>query len=339
MPSYDAPHTEKLGEPLSLQCGLVSAQQLVDAGVSLSLASERVQVGRWQRPHRGVYATFSGPLGRTATIWAALLRCGPTAVASHETAAELDGLCGMEDERVHVTVEVTHRVYGEPEGIRVHYAHRLPRTRHPTKSLPRTRLDETVLDLIDTSRSARAAARWILDAIQRRLTEPSRLAAALALRKKIKWRAMTESMLLDTSKGAHSMLEVEHLRRVERAHSLPTGTRQRRVAGGRVIWIDVDYLKYTTRAELDGRVGHGGDGAFRDRRRDNRGVLGRNATLRYGHAEVFGCHAKSPPSRRSSCKIEAGQVNRGDAVRTAASRRPCMPSAPSVTPPSRLHFP
>ena len=298
MASFDAPAIPELAELLETQHGLISAAQLVNVGVPLTLARERVRANRWQRPHRGVYAAFSGPLDRAATIWAALLRCGPTAVASHQTAAELDGLCDLEDERVHVTVAVTHRVYGRPDGIRVHYAHRLSQTRHPTKSPPRTRLDETVLDLVDVSRSARDAARWVVASIQRRMTEPRRLAVALARRKKIKWRAMTESMLLDVAKGARSMLEVEHLRRVERAHGLPTGHRQRRVAGSRVVWIDVDYDNYMTRVELDGRVGHEGEGAFRDRTRDNRGVVGRRATLRYGHAEVFG----------SPCEVAAEQA-------------------------------
>jgi hypothetical protein len=298
MPSFDSPDGEQLNQLLEQQHGMISAGQLTAAGVARSYAHERVLARRWQRPHYGVYAAFSGPLSRTATIWAALLRCGPTAVASHQTAAELDGLSELEDERVHVTVAVTHRVYGRPSGIRVHYAHRLPRTRHPAKSPPRTRLDETVLDLVDSARSPREAARWIVAAIQRRLTDPSHVAVALALRKKIKWRAMAESMLLDASDGAHSMLEVEHLRRVERAHRLPTGTRQRRIAGRRVIWIDVDYVEYATRVELDGRVGHQEDGAFRDRRRDNDGVVGGQATLRYGHPEVFG----------SPCDIAAEQA-------------------------------
>lgn len=233
-----------------------------------------------------------------ATIWAALLRCGDTAAVSHQTAAELDGLTDEVEDVVHVTVEVTHRVYGHPHGIRVHYAHRLPQSRHPAKSPPRTRIEDTVLDLVDVADSARRAVSWILPAIQRRPTTPERLATALAQRKKIRWRTMTEAILLDATHGAHSMLELQHLRRVERAHALPTGTRQRRHSHGRVIWIDVDHEEYTTRVELDGRVGHLGDGAFRDRRRDNRGVVERNATLRYGHAEVFG----------SPCAVAAEQA-------------------------------
>lgn len=319
MAAFDIPAVliqAELEELLERQAGVLSTEQLEQFGISDEFARARVRAGRWQRPQRRVYATFSGPLTRLATIWAALLRCGRDAMVSHETAAELDGVCDQIDERVHVTVLARRRVRGKLNGVRVHYAHRLPHIRHPLKSPPRPRLEETVLDLIDTSRSARTAAGWIVNAIQRRCTEPSRLAAALAGRKKIKWRAMAEAMLLDVAKGARSLLEAEHLRRVERAHGLRPGHRQRRVAGSRVIWIDVDYVEYTTRVELDGRVGHQGEGAFRDRRRDNRGVVDRRATLRYGHAEVFG----------SPCEVAAEQAvvlqDRG----WQETPRPCGPS-------------
>lgn len=267
---------------------MVTARQLEDAGVPLAAAWERVRTGRWQRPHRGVYALFSGVHDRGAAIWAAILRCGDGAVASHQTAAELDGLCEQASDLIHVTVSADRRVRGDIDGVRVHYAHRLPATRHPARLPPRTRLEETVLDLLDVARTAREGTDWILRSIRQRKTTVERLAAALARRKKIKWRQMAEAMLVDVAEGAHSMLEVQHLRRVERAHKLPRGVRQRRVAGARVIWIDVDYDNFATRVELDGRVGHQGEGAFRDRRRDNHGAVGGRWTLRYGYGEVFG---------------------------------------------------
>lgn len=289
MGRFDLPDNPALRDLAYRQDGILASYQLDDAGLSPNSARARVVAGRWQQLHRRVYAAFSGELDRSGAIWAALLRCGSDAVASHETAAELDGLCGQVDDRVHVTVEGDRRVRGPLAGIRVHYANRLPLTRHPAKSPPRTRLEDTVLDLVDTSSTARSATAWIITAIQQHQTTPLRLADRLASRKKIKWRAVSEAMLVDAARGAHSMLEVEHLRRVERAHGLPLGTRQRRVSGERVIWIDVDYEQFATRIELDGRVGHDDAvSAFRDRKRDNRGTVGRQWTLRYGYSEVFG---------------------------------------------------
>lgn len=267
---------------------MVSRAQALAAGFTVARIKWLVRSGRWQRVHAHTFATFTGPLPFAAQVWAAILRAGHGAVASHRTAAYLDGLCDEPGPVVHVTVGADHYVGGKVDGVRVHYAHRLPYTRHPARNPPRTRVEETVLDLVDTAAHPSDAETWVTAACQRRRTTPERLADALGRRKKIRWRPMVEAMLTDVAEGAQSPLELRHLHRVERAHGLPSGCRQRRIAGQRVIWIDVDYDEYGVRVELDGRVGHTGEGRFRDHRRDNAATVDGHATLRYGHADVFG---------------------------------------------------
>lgn len=46
------------------------------------------------------------------------------------------------------------------------------------------------------------------------------------------------------------------------------------------------YDPYRLVVELDGRLGHEGEGWFRDMRRDNVATLAGEATLRYGHYDV-----------------------------------------------------
>jgi hypothetical protein len=150
-----------LRELAEFQHGALAVRQLVAFGLSRRLAEDRVRVHRWQRVHRGVYVVFTGPLPRTTQVWAAVLRAGPGAAASHVTAAELDGLCARKDERIHVTAPVSRRVRGELHGMVVHYAHRLAESRHPSKNPPRTRVDDTVLDLVDISDRARDAEGWV----------------------------------------------------------------------------------------------------------------------------------------------------------------------------------
>lgn len=278
----------ELSDIVSRQRGMVSLDQAVAAGLTQRRLGWLVRSGRWQRVHARVYATFTGPLPYEALVWAAILRAGRGAVASHRTAAYLDGLCDDPGPTVHVTVPADRHIRSRIDGVRVHYAHRLARTRHPSRVPPRTRIEETVLDLVDATSRPRDVETWVTSACQRRRTTPERLADALGLRKKVRWRPMLESMLDDVHEGAQSPLELRHLRTVERAHALPRGHRQRRVAGRRVIWVDVDYDGYTLRVELDGRVGHVGEGRFRDRHRDNRATAHGRATLRYGHADVFG---------------------------------------------------
>ncbi|RIQ20608.1 hypothetical protein DY240_17225 [Jiangella rhizosphaerae] len=295
---------------------MISRAQALACGLTDSRVEWSVASGRWRRIHLGVYATFTGPLPFDARVWAAILRVGPGAAASHRTAAYLDGLCDDPGPVIHITVPADRYVEPRIDGVRIHYAQRLPLTRHPAATPPRTRLDETVPDLVDVAPHPREAETWVTAACQRRLTTPERLADALGRRKKIRWRAMVAAMLVDVASGAQSPLELRHLRRVERAHGLPTGCRQRRVAGQRVIWIDVDYDDYGLRVELDGRIGHTGEGRFRDRHRDNRATVDGHATLRYGHADVYG----------DSCAVAAEHARVLQARGWTRHPRPCGPS-------------
>jgi hypothetical protein len=275
-------------ELLRLQEGVLSAEQAAVVGINRSAIRTHLDAGRWQRLHEGVYAVFTGPVPFRTRVWGALLRVGATATASYLTAACLDGLTEEPGEVIHVSVASSRRVVGRLDGIRVHYAARLPYMRQPARLPPRTRIEETVLDLVAEARSVDEVATWVTRACQRRLTTPGRLAEALAARKKIRWRGPLVAMVADVAEGAQSPLEVEYLRRVERAHGLPAGVRNRRWGDRHVRWIDVDLDEFETRVELDGRLGHEDEGRFRDRRRDNRSTVSGKATLRYGHADVFG---------------------------------------------------
>ena len=74
------------------------------------MIATRLERGRWQQLHWGVYAAFTGPPPRTAWLWAAVLRASPGAVLSHLTAAELHGLLDPPAELIFVTVPSTRRI-------------------------------------------------------------------------------------------------------------------------------------------------------------------------------------------------------------------------------------
>lgn len=130
---------------------------------------------------------------------------------------------------------------------------------------------------------------WITRACGRRLTTEERLRAALALRKKMRWRTELEDVLTAAGDGIHSVLEFRYLRDVERAHGLPRSRHQVRVViDGEVVYRDVYYDGYQAAVELDGRLAHPDEERWRDSRRDNKGGARGVYTARYGWRDVFG---------------------------------------------------
>jgi hypothetical protein len=230
-----------------------------------------VRYGRWQVIHRGVYATFTGPAPRRAELWAALLRAGPDAVLSHQTAAELYGLVDGRSRPIQLTVPYDRNPdrRGRIPGVVIHRSRSLTRTRHPVFAPPRTRIDETVLDLIECARDFDHAYDWVCRAIGRRLTTADRLLAALNARPRFRWRHDIELALGYAKDGALSVLELRYVRGVEEPHGLPTALRQVRVrqaTGNR--YLDNLYEQYRACVEIDGTAAHPEDEQWRDKNRD-----------------------------------------------------------------------
>jgi very-short-patch-repair endonuclease len=269
---------------IDLQRGVLARWQASDA--DWTTVRSYLRSNRWRPLYRGVYATFTGEPPREAALWAAALRAGPQAVLSHETAAELDGLTSARSAVIHVTVPVNRHVDPIP-GLRVHRSLRLAQARHPARMPPRTRIEETVLDLTQAARTLDVAFGWLCQACGSRLTTPDRLVAAVQLRPKLRWRDSLRDALSEISDGAHSLLEIRYVRDVERPHGLPRARRQARVTRGRGrIYLDNLLEQYRICVELDGQAAHPVAERWRDIQRDNASAADGILTLRYGWADV-----------------------------------------------------
>jgi len=256
---------------LDSQDGVIAVGQAVSAGMSDKSVRDQVRAGRWQLMHRGIYADFTGKPPRQAELWGALLRAGADAVLSHQTAAEAWCLLNGPSRVIHVTVPhgSSPDRYRRIAGVVVHRSRTLERARHPTAAPPRTRVEETVLDLVDRARDFDEAYDWICRAIGRRRTTAARLRKALAARQRIRWRLEVELALGHAEGGALSVLELRYVRGVERAHGLPTATRQARVrqaTGNR--YLDNLYAEQRACVEIDGAAAHPEDEQWRDKNRD-----------------------------------------------------------------------
>lgn len=273
-------------ELLDRQRHVVSRRQALAHGLTSDAIENRLRSSTWRVVHRGVYATFTGELGREALLWAAVLRAGSGAALSHQTAAELIGLTDKPSKVIHLTVPRDRH----PERIRgviVHRSGRIDSATHPAQLPPRTRVEETVLDLVHASVGLDDACGWLSRAVGRRLTTAERLRQALDDRAKSPWRADLKMILADVSDGAHSLLELRYIRDVERAHGLPVARRQAKIVlKSRTRFLDNLYARAGLAVELDGQIAHAIEQRWADMSRDNAHAVAGLMTLRYSWTDV-----------------------------------------------------
>ena len=140
----------------------IARRQGQDVGVDPETMRTRVRSGRWQRLQRGVYAAFSGEPARETVLWAALLRAGPGAVLSHQTAAERHGLIDEPSPVITITVPASrHPARGEDSWRRHPPVGCDPADQAPAMLPPCTRVEDTVLDLIQIAPTFDDAYAWI----------------------------------------------------------------------------------------------------------------------------------------------------------------------------------
>ena len=306
----------ELRELVDRQSGVISRQQAATAGLTEDAIDNKLRYLRWQRLQQGVYATHSGSPDRVAELWAVVLRAGPRAALSFRTAAELYGLESTCSDLIHVTVPRNQRV--RPiRGAVIHYSQWVDERRHPSLQPPRTRLEDTVLDLTQVGASLDEAFDWLSRAIGRRMTTPAQLHAALDARPRIRWRYELLLALGYVADGMHSNLERRYAVNVERAHGIPPAARQAKiVADGKIRYLDNFYKEAQLAVELDGRAAHPPEQRRADNERDNAlaaiGIL----TVRYGWTDVT----------TRACLLAAQVAQLLQLRSTAVSLRRCGPT-------------
>lgn len=310
-------------ELLAHQAGVISRIQCIDLGLSIDTVENQLRYGRWQQLQRGVYATFTGEPARASQLWAALLRAGPGAMLSHQTAAELHGLADRPSPLIHITVPADRNParYGRLPGIVIHRYAALVRTRHPAMSPPRTRVEDTVLDLIEAAVSFEEKYDWICRAIGRRLTTARRIRTALGARPKFPRRRQIEQALADADGGALSNLELWYLRDVERPHGLPTAKRQARIRQQTGCWyLDNLYEEYQLCVEIDGTAAHPPNEQWHDKRRDRwNAVHGKILTLRFGYLDLRDQQSKC----ETAAEVATSLRDRGPSIGRPCRRQTC----------------
>ena len=226
---------------LDAQSGIADRSQVRQAGFSRRAIAHRLKSGEWRRMHQGVYATFTGQMHREAKLWAGLRRAGPGAMLSQETAAEVHGLADKPAVKINITVPAgRHPARHRPiPGVVIHRSNQGRPARVPEWQVPRTRIENTVLDLVAAARTFDEAYSWISRALSAQLVSADMLRETMSTRTRIRWRAWLNDALADADEGAYFPLERRYARDVERAHGLPPAERQApRIIGGRTHYKD-----------------------------------------------------------------------------------------------------
>jgi hypothetical protein len=188
---------------------------------------------------------------------------------------------------IHLTVPAGRRV-SAAEGVSLHRSARVMEAVQANTYPPRTRVEETVLDLAQSAKTFDDMCGWVTRAIARELTDEARLRDAMTSRKRLRWRADLDELIVAAAGGDHSVLEFRYHRDVERAHGLPESARQVAFTtrNGRRGRRDRVYEPYGVVIELDGRLAHQPENQWRDKTRDNAAAADGKQSLRYGWSQV-----------------------------------------------------
>ena len=138
---------ERVSLLASHQHGVVSTTQLHECGLTSQAIYRRAQKRRLIRLHPGVYAVGQLALHPRWSDHAAVLACGPGALLSHRSAADLHGIRRTSSPRVEVTAPRGRR---GPRGISVHRSRLVhPEDRTTVDGIAVTSVARTLVDLAD----------------------------------------------------------------------------------------------------------------------------------------------------------------------------------------------
>ena len=256
-----------MAELAGRQHGVVARRQLLELGLGRRGIDERLARGRLHLVHNGVYAVGHRALTTDGLWLAAVLACGPGAVASHRCAGQLWGLLP----RTAILPEVTRprKFRGRP-GILGHHALLPPDEIGAVRGIPVTSAPRTMLDLAAVLKR-RQLERALNEMEVRQLLDPLSIPDLLARHPRRRGAAALREVLADDGPGGVSRSDLEEgFVELLDAHGLPR-PRMNATLPIRERLIEVDCLWRAQRlvVELDGGAMHRTKRAFEsDRQRD-----------------------------------------------------------------------
>ena len=264
------------------QYGVVTRQQLLDAGVSASGVGRRVQGGRLFPVHRGVYAVGRPALARSGHVLAAVLACGSGAALSHAAAAEWWRLTRWRAAPIEVTVPA--KGGRRCEGVLVHRSASLRDHALEHRGVRVTTPERTIVDVAAAGEKRRVE-RLVDEAERLGLYDRERLEPVLAMR--LAGTGLVRSVLASHEVGStwtRNDFEEAFLGLLDSA-GLPRPLMNHPVGPYE---LDCLWPRRRIAVELDGRASHGTRRAFEDDRDRDSFLYAEHgiSTLRFTHRQV-----------------------------------------------------
>lgn len=265
------------------QHGVVARSQLLALGMRPSAIKHRVATGRLHPVARGVYAAGRPRLDRDGVLMAAVLRCGPLAALSHESAGELWQIRLEAAGPIEVSVPLS--AARRAPGLIVHRRASLgPSDVTRRRGIPVTTLVCTMVDLA-ARLSVGETERAINEADKRDLIDPDSLRAAVEGSSRRPGVAVLRAML---DRNTLILTESELERRflpLARSAGLPPPLTGRRVNG---FTVDFYWPELGLVVETDGLRYHRTPAQqARDRVRDQAHQASGLRPLRFTHGQVI----------------------------------------------------
>lgn len=261
---------------------VVGRRQLSAAGIDAHDIDAQVQARRWQRIGPAVVLHNAGP---TKDEWreVCLINCGPRAVLTSFTAAEVWGLEGWTRDAIHVLAPAG---TADP-GLRGLRLHRVGDWTRADVVPPRRlhRLAPALVLAASTFARSRPGCGLLAAAVQQRLLTAAELRAALHEASRTRHRRALLLAMGDVEQGAEALSEIDFGRLCAR-YRLPLPTRQaiRRGANGRRRYLDVEWRLPDGRVvavEVDGAHHMSARQWSADQLRQNEIVIDGTIVLRY----------------------------------------------------------
>jgi hypothetical protein len=282
----------RLSQLAEAQRGVLTRQQLIGLGVTLSSIDAQLSAQRWTKWGSHVVIMHNAEPTRAQLMWAAVLDAGhPAALASH-TALELHGFkpFAKEASQIHLLIERGAKVTTHPM-ITVHESRRVKPEYHvQIQGLPCTEVARSAIDAAAWQPWPRFACARVAAVVQQRLCTAGDLERAMQYVGRVRHKAHLRESIRDIRGGSQALSEID-LVRLCRRFGLQEPDRQvkRSDQYGRLRYLDAEWRLANGRRvvlEVDGAHHLDVDSWQSDIRRERGVVIGGAQVLRATSVEV-----------------------------------------------------